>query len=254
MALGIGETLRTAREEQGRSRPDVAQSLRVRTDFVEALEEEWFDVFGADTYARGHLRNYATLLGLDPAPLLQSYDTNIRQEDRTAHEIAGAPVTITTREPMPRWVSTVGIAAAVLAAIALIGLLGNRTPDPSDSDLVAGPSSEDVVGTGDPTVSDDPSPSASPSPTPTIEGVNVTLAFEGDCWTTIEVDGTPHPESGRLFTAGDVLEVQGQDRVDLRLGSAGAVIVSVNGEVIGSPGASGEVLDVAYGPDGRIEA
>ena len=30
-------------------------------------------MFGAETYARGHLRNYAKLLGLDAEELLQLY-------------------------------------------------------------------------------------------------------------------------------------------------------------------------------------
>lgn len=69
----IGETLRTAREEQGLSLNDVVAVTRIRSHFLDALEQNNFDALGGDVYVRGFLRNYATFLGLDPDPLLAPF-------------------------------------------------------------------------------------------------------------------------------------------------------------------------------------
>jgi cytoskeleton protein RodZ len=254
MSIGIGDALREARESQGRTVQDAAQSLRVRSDYVTALEEERFDVFGADTYARGHLRNYATWLGLDAAELLGTYDRYVRTDDQTAHHIADAPLSVSPREPLPQWVLVLGAGVAVLAAIALVGVLGNRTPEPADTSIA-----DDTSPEPSPTASPSPTtptetpttdPSPSPSPTPTFEGVQVVVAVESDCWMRITVDGQPHPRSETIIPAGETLTIQGNDTVEVRYGDAGGVIVEVNGETLGRAGGNGQVVEVTYTPDG----
>ena len=255
MSVGIGDALREAREAQGRTQQDAAQSLRVRSDYVEALESEQFDVFGADTYARGHLRNYATWLGLDPAELLHLYDRYVRTDDQTAHHIADAPVSLKAREPLPQWVLVLGAGIAVLAAIALVGLLGDRTPDPADVSIV-----DETSPTPSPTVSASPSPqvtaepSPSVAPTPTFDGIEMLLIVEARCYLEITADGQSHPRSGQVIEAGETIEVQADEQVTVRYGNAGGVIVEINGQTYGRPGGNGEVVEITYGPDGPAEA
>lgn len=68
----VGELLRSAREAHGYSLVDVAQALKLTQRQVEALETERFDLLPGAAFARGFLRNYAKLLGLNPDPLIQS--------------------------------------------------------------------------------------------------------------------------------------------------------------------------------------
>ncbi len=254
MSIGIGDSLREAREAQGRSQQEAAQALRVRSDYVEALEAEQFQVFGADTYARGHLRNYANLLGLDPQPLLDTYDRYVRTEDQTAHHFADAPIAMSTREPLPRWVSVLGGTIVVLLAIALIGMLGSNAPDsasPSLDDGVTATGSETPSG-ATPTETTEPTPT--PTPTPTYDGVEMLLIVESDCWMEITVDGQAHQRSGTVIAAGETLELRADQVVELTLGNAGGVLVEVNGQSYGRPGGNGEVVrGLRYGPDGPME-
>ena len=255
MSVGIGDALRDARQAQGRSLQDAAQSLRVRSDYVQALEDEQFSVFGADTYARGHLRNYASLLGLDPQPLLDTYDRYVRTEDQTAHHFADAPVALRERQPVPRWVAVIGGMAAVLAAIAVIGLLGSRTPAPSERDdgLAGGPTASVTPSTPTSTAPPTPSASPTPSPTPTFPGVEMLLIVETRCYMEIQVDDQTHPRSGQVIEAGETIELQADDQVQIRYRNAGGVLVEVNGESYGRPGGNGEVVEVTYGPDGPTD-
>lgn len=71
-AAGVGDVLRSTREAQGHTVADVAQALKLTQRQVDALESERFELLPGAAFARGFLRNYAKLLGLDPEPLLQS--------------------------------------------------------------------------------------------------------------------------------------------------------------------------------------
>ena len=69
----VGSRLREAREQQGLSLEQAEETTRIRRVFLEALEEERFDVLPGDVYTSGFIRNYAQFLGLDPQELLASF-------------------------------------------------------------------------------------------------------------------------------------------------------------------------------------
>jgi cytoskeletal protein RodZ len=61
----IGNSLREARDRQGRSFPDLERKTQIRSRYLRALEDEDFDTIPALAYTRGFLRVYANELGLD---------------------------------------------------------------------------------------------------------------------------------------------------------------------------------------------
>ena len=68
-----GAVLRSARLAAGISIEQMAQRLRLMGRVVEAIEANDLHQFSAPVYLRGYIRNYAKLLGIDPAPLLRAY-------------------------------------------------------------------------------------------------------------------------------------------------------------------------------------
>lgn len=66
----VGETLRTARESRYLTTQDIAQSLHLGERQVLAMEANEWNKLPGTTIARGFVRNYAKLMGLDPAPLM----------------------------------------------------------------------------------------------------------------------------------------------------------------------------------------
>src|SRR5688500_7099400 len=73
----MGELLRAARVERGLSIEDVARQLRLSIKQVVALEEDEYDKVVGGTFLRGFVRNYAKLLQLDAAPLLQLLEQSV---------------------------------------------------------------------------------------------------------------------------------------------------------------------------------
>jgi cytoskeleton protein RodZ len=69
-----GETLRQARESNGWSLAEVALKLNLTVSSLSNLEAGDFDKLPGHTFARGYIRAYAKLLGMDQAVLVQQFD------------------------------------------------------------------------------------------------------------------------------------------------------------------------------------
>ena len=69
-----GDTLRQARESNGWSLAEVALKLNLTTTSLANLETGAFDKLPGHTFARGYIRAYAKLLGIDQAVLVQEFD------------------------------------------------------------------------------------------------------------------------------------------------------------------------------------
>ncbi len=88
-----------------------------------------------------------------------------------------------------------------------------------------------------------PSPTPSPSP-PVYTGVFLELVLTDTSWIQVTVDGVREFQ-GEL-EAESHRSWYGDQRIELRIGNAGAVIVTVNGQNLGTLGAVGEVVDRVF--------
>jgi len=59
------EDLKLLREQQDMSVESIAESLKVRKDFINYIESGEFDKLGAPTFIKGHVSNYCKVLGVD---------------------------------------------------------------------------------------------------------------------------------------------------------------------------------------------
>ena len=111
-----GAQLRAAREGLGLSIEDVADRLRLNEALVLAMEEDRFGLLGAPVFARGHLRNYAALVGAPEREVLDAFDVGDVPEPTflTAGDLAPA---MRARDRARR----IAVMAVVAAAIAAAG-------------------------------------------------------------------------------------------------------------------------------------
>jgi cytoskeleton protein RodZ len=65
--------LRAAREGRGLSAADIAQRLKFSTRQVEALESDDYASLNGTTMVKGMIRGYARLVGVEPEPVLASF-------------------------------------------------------------------------------------------------------------------------------------------------------------------------------------
>lgn len=70
----LGAELRAARERRGLSLHQASQELHIGDAILDALERGDYTTLGAPIFVRGHLRNYARLLGLHEDEVLTRYE------------------------------------------------------------------------------------------------------------------------------------------------------------------------------------
>ena len=72
--MSIGDTLADARRQAGLTVTQVADRTRIRETIIRGIEQDDFSACGGDFYARGHIRSIASVVGIDPVPLIREYD------------------------------------------------------------------------------------------------------------------------------------------------------------------------------------
>lgn len=112
----IGQILKAAREQQGRSIADAAQAIKAKQMIIQAIEANDFDELIAPVYARGFIKLYAEYLSLNPQPLLKIYR---RQGEQPAAGKAyhAAPRCASPPPPPPATASVPAVTAPAAAAV-----------------------------------------------------------------------------------------------------------------------------------------
>ena len=233
--MEIGNTLKSARESLGMSMELAEERTKIRRKYLEAMEDERFDVLPGRVYVKGFLKNYASFLGLDPKPLLMAFEENSapeRDEDLDAKEFTSLEKSVSGKTI---WKAALGITVIALVA-ALIYLPqytgGDKATTPS------GPGNKVALDKKAQPETDATKQDSSPV---TQQGVNLILnVTDRESWMHVEVDGKSIFEG--LVSAGQVKTFNGSEKINLRLGNAGVVEVEFNGQKIGVLGEQGQVI------------
>jgi cytoskeleton protein RodZ len=77
----IGGSLREARLKRNLTSADVQKAIRIRDRYLQALEEERWELLPGDAYVKGFLRTYADYLGLDGNLYVEEYNSRFAHPD-----------------------------------------------------------------------------------------------------------------------------------------------------------------------------
>lgn len=110
----VSETLRHVREELGHELREVSKELRIRYDYLLAIEEGRYDDLPGATYAIGFVRSYAEFLGLDSDDMVHRFKTEVR-------DLAAASQDLSFPAPKPE--GRIPGIALVLISVLLIALV-----------------------------------------------------------------------------------------------------------------------------------
>ncbi len=81
---GPGKQLRTMREAQGLDLSQVASQLHLSDSVLQAREADNYESMAGTVFVQGYLRNYARLLGVDVAEVLESFEASRPDKDPVA--------------------------------------------------------------------------------------------------------------------------------------------------------------------------
>ena len=238
-----GQRLRAARERRRLSVQQAADYLHVGVSTIEALEGGQLASLGAPVHGKGHLRRYATLLGLDAEALLAACEIA-----QPAPELV--PLKPATRRARFRISRTaVAVVVAALAAIALGWVLANRRvarpPEPQPSvvensppKVEASPAPEVAIETP---VAAVPAAVTAPAAARPNEGagaaaarVRIQMSFSADSWVEIYDAGEQ-----RVFfdmgATGTSRAISAEAPLRVFLGYTDGVRLELDGQVVAVP-------------------
>lgn len=218
-ASSIGEQLRQTRLRRGWSTAEAANRLHLRAALIEALEAGDYAPFGAATYARGQLRNYAILLGLDEQLVLSGFRP--APADGHTKALRRAPELHPGR---PRLVRVGGLLVVVASAVlAAIWAGAGREPPAADGEPTAVQVDSGVM------PAELPRADALPESPPPVEAIADSPGASADPIVATEAQPAAAAESAPPPGAGTQLaaDAAGQSEAELRLRSRAVSWVEV---------------------------
>jgi len=244
----LGEILRSEREKKGLSIKDIEKATSIRSLYLNAIEEQNYNVIPGEVYLKGFIRNYASYLGLNPQEMIDLY----RQEKDPSPVETSTPVDKTriiertdasaanpedVQTGKTKWIA-IGLASVALAG-AVWWFTGSHNSQPKP--LV-------------PTQEVKPGPALStPVPQPTVppqtqvtqsKPVTVIAKYTDECWTLVVADGKEIYEG--IPKLGETLTWEAQSNISIQLGNAAGVEITYNGQTLGKMGGKGEVLNKSF--------
>lgn len=278
--ISPGQLLAQARERARLSHQDVAQSLHMSVTKVKAIEADEFNKMNADTFVRGYLRAYASLVKLDVGQVISAYEQQALAQGYLP-PISQVPLKDSGGKKTWGFIVSLLIVLTVLLLIS-VWFFGNRiTPSPSAGAPQPGPAPSlltlpvpqaqqegieisttetqtengisDVATDGEAsspiaeTAADLP-PQTSQRESQTESALDVLqLHFTEECWLEVS-DAQGDVLATDLQRPGSQLTLHGKAPFEVKLGNASAVRVLLNDEaVILTPPVGSRVLTLSIG-------
>lgn len=248
--MSLGMSIKEARKHVGMSIEKLAERTSIRATLLRDFESDDFSKCGGDTYARGHVRNIANALSVEPAAFLDLYVTNQVQAERPMYDLllenkVTPPLNQKSRLSL-KMLSTISASAVVLVVGGQIAYTNFQPAKGSSTKSLILATSPATTATPSPS-STSLTPGTSLNPTPVAGAVNVAItASRGDTWLSVSNSTGVNLFSGRL-SRGQSQIFSDATSLNIRYGNAGAVDVVVNGTANPVPGGMGEVVDRTYG-------
>ena len=243
--MSLGSLIAKARKDAGLSLEDLAAKTNIRISVLSEIEKDNFSHCGGETYARGHVRNIASILKVDQKEFIRLYEEEQGGETRSIKDllIENSVMRLPAEARKVSW--------KVLVLISVISLFVVGIGQVVISNI----NTNDVVGAA-PSASASPTAAESPSAEPSAQstfstgsGVEVVVsAVRAKSWLFVS------DASGRTLFSGQVsrgaVKVFSSDsQLNLKVGNAGGVDLKVNGKKVEAIGVDGEVVSVSYGVD-----
>jgi len=226
---------------------DLSASTNIRVPLLREMEANNFANCGGETYARGHIRNIAQRLGIDPQIFLNAFEDEHMQADRSMQDMLVETNAMKQPDEVRKvsWKVLATISVAALGIAGLVQIIVSNTSSPTLPAPIASATSTAVATTS-------ATPKASPSEEATVStgtGVEVVItAARAKSWLFVS-DATGRTLFSGQISTGITKTFTSDATLNFKIGNAGGVDLVVNGKKVDSIGADGEVVSVSYGLD-----
>jgi len=246
--MSLGSSITQARKSAGLSIEDLSASTNIRTALLKEIESNNFANCGGETYARGHIRNIAMKLGVDPQVFLEAFEDEQLHSNRSIKDLL-VENSVMRQPEQDRKVSWKVLATISVSSLFIVGLaqiiISNTAPVEIPEPIASITATESAT----------PSPKAveaTPTEQATVstgEGVQLVIsATRAKSWLFVS-DATGRTLFSGQMSRGSSKTFRTDVSLNVKIGNAGGVDLTVNGKKVDSIGVDGEVVSVSYGVD-----
>jgi cytoskeletal protein RodZ len=248
----IGNLLRQAREEKGKSLDEISRETKIQKRYLSLLEEGDFSSFSGEVYLKGALRNFAEAVGLNSSEIILLYDQAIKakktieekKEKEKEKKDKTSPVIGKEKKALP--------IAALAWLIVLVFVVGGSIwyryqqglKNEGKIPYTNGIAEEEPEESPEKTNNNGAVPVEQPEKERKltlassegneivyilsgVEQKEITLTFTGRCWVRIEQEGKLVEENN--YNAGETKSIGDSRETWIRLGNPPVVRIKVNG-------------------------
>jgi cytoskeletal protein RodZ len=216
----VGEILKKRREELGRDLREISNNLRIRYDYLKALEDGDLEKLPAEVYIKGYIQEYAKMLNMDPEPLINTY---------TLH--SAPPLQQNNNVPEEKGVHKrrfrKGYMLIPLIVIVLIIIAFFQLPPPQKKFGASAPAVQTKGGF---------------APGVTDSELVLKIVAVDTTWLLVTIDKGASQEV--LMKPGDSITWQAKKGFFLKIGNAGGIRLVFNGKEMKNLGERGQVIKI----------
>lgn len=229
-------SFKRAREARGISLDEVAKATRISTRFLQAIENEEFELLPGGVFNRGFIRAFASEVGLDPENAVAEYEHLAERGEPEPF----VRVSLKDRNKGGRRLY-VGIAVALVALIILFYAFTQESTNPRVAvDETPVPFTSSVP---------EPTPAAAEqSPEGTQAALIIEMRVREPTWIALFADGK-ELVPGETLQPGTTHRYTAQASIQVTIGNAGGLTVKVNSYELPTLGRSGQVRSLTITPE-----
>jgi transcriptional regulator with XRE-family HTH domain len=243
---GIGEIFKSKRIEMGLSLNDIENETKIRSRYLQAIEEENFEVIPGKVYLKGFIKTYAKYLNIaDNEEIIRFLNENkvaaFEVEKKAALENT-TPIPL--QKGIPKKYLTLILSILAFLTLFLMQNLYDRFVNPPE--ITPPEQNQEQVEEPFPPIAEEPPETPEDEPElPNqneliIEILDLTTAEE-KCWMQIYSDNNLVYE-GTMYE-GEKKNFNAQEKLRLKFGNAGVVKLVLGKEELGIPGNIGQVIE-----------
>ncbi|MHB8763020.1 MAG: helix-turn-helix domain-containing protein [Deferrisomatales bacterium] len=269
---GFGPSLRAAREANGLSLEQLADTTKIQVRYLQALEAQDWATVPEGVIGRGFVRVVAREVGLSPEDLLASYQRARGERDtEPSHALPEADWRVdlrTDRRGRPWLLAVAMVLGSVLGvwvwspwapapaprAPAPVAPAGLPAPPPAAPEAPAAsaeppapPPAAALPGAEAPPApapAPPAEPAAPPAPAPVPAVLRLEVVAVERVWVRVTADGGAPQD--RVLNPGERGGYEAEGSLTVKLGNAGGVRLNWNGETLKVPGKPGQVLTLSF--------
>jgi cytoskeletal protein RodZ len=240
--MTLGRTIRDAREAARVSLESLSDATSIRMGLLSEMESNNFKHCGGDIYARGHLRNIAAIIGLNPQILIDLYNEEHAIESQRIQDslVDNNVIQVPREKKSLSWKVPAVTSVAILLVIAVVQIvMSNQSPSQVATPSVSATPSASTTPSTTPSATPTTSAVAAPSATTTHGPVSLVIsASRGNSYIDIIVDGK-EVEKGSIFQ-GESKTYKGSAVISVYFSNPAGLDVTFNGKLLAPLGGQNE--------------